>query len=289
MGLIRSIPLGLRYMAAGALAFSLMSALSKLAGASVPLFEIVLARSLVMVVLAGVHLRRKRISFRGNERGILLVRGVLGFVGLTCFYYAVIRLPLADATVFHFTNPVFTALVAAVVLGEHVGLLEAGLVLLSLGGVVMVARPAFLFGSEAALDPVAVLVGLTGALFAAGAYVSVRRLRNEVPMVVVFYFAAVSTALSLPMVVFDPMLPSPRMLLVLLGVGLATHLGQIFITLGYRAERAGRASSIGYLQIVFAAGWGWLMFGHVPDPWTWAGAGVIVLSTALLVRFHRVR
>ena len=289
MGLIRSIPLGLRYMAAGALAFSLMSALSKLAGASVPLFEIVFARSLVMVVLAGVHLRRKRISFRGKERGLLLIRGVLGFVGLTCFYYAVIRLPLADATVFHFTNPVFTALVAAVVLGEHVGLAEAGLVLLSLGGVVMVARPAFLFGTEAALDPVAVLVGLTGALFAAGAYVSVRRLRGEAPMVVVFYFAAVSTALSLPMVAFDPVLPSPRLLLVLLGVGLATHLGQIFITLGYRAERAGRASSIGYVQIVFAAGWGWLMFGDVPDPWTWAGAGVIVLGTALLVRLHPVR
>lgn len=289
MGLIRSIPLGLRYMAAGALAFSLMSALSKLAGAYVPLFEIVLARSLVMLVLAGVHLRRKRISFRGKERGILLIRGVLGFVGLTCFYYAVIRLPLADATVFHFTNPVFTALVAAVVLGEHVGMVEAGLVLMSLGGVVMVARPAFLFGSEAALEPIAVLVGLTGAIFAAGAYVSVRRLRGESPMVVVLYFAAISTALSLPMVVLDPVLPSPRMLLVLLGVGLATHLGQIFITLGFRAERAGRASSIGYLQIVFAAGWGWLMFGDVPDPWTWAGAGVIVVSTALLVRLHPVR
>jgi len=293
MAFITSIPLGLRYMAAGALALSLMSALSKVAGASVPLFEIVLFRSLVMVVLAGIHLRRRGLSFRGKETGILLVRGVLGFAGLTCFYYAVIRLPLADATVLHFTNPVFTALVAAVVLGERVGLVEAGLVALSLGGVVLVARPAFLFGTEAALDPVAVLVGLAGALFAAGAYVAVRRLRREAPMLVIFYFAAVSTALSLPMAVLDPVLPGPGMILVLLGIGLATHLGQIFITLGFRAERAGRASSIGYLQIVFAAGWGWLIFRDVPDVWTWVGAGIIVGSTlgssALLARLYPAR
>ena len=293
MGLIRSIPVGLRYMAAGALALSLMSALSKVAGASIPLFEIVLARSLVMVVLAGAHLHRKGLSFRGREKGILLARGLLGFSGLICFYYAVIRLPLADATVLHFTNPVFTALVAAVILGEHIGLVEAALVIVSLGGVLLVARPAFLFGTEAALDPVAVLVALAGALFAAGAFVAVRRLRAEEPMLVVFYFAVVSASLSLPVVLVRHVMPTPAMLLVLLGVGLATHLGQIFITLGFRAERAGRASSIGYLQIVFAAGWGWLLFGDVPDLWTWVGGAVIVGSTlgssALVRRLHPAR
>ena len=276
-------------MAAGALAFSVMSALSKVAGASVPIFEIVLARSAVMVVLAGWYLRRNRLSVRGAEPGILLVRGILGFAGLTCFYYAVVRLPLADATVIHFMNPVFTALAAAVVLGEALGLAESALVGLSLVGVVMVARPAFLFGEELALDPLAAGIGLLGSLFAAGAYVAVRRLRKEEPMVVVFSFAAVSTVLAIPFVAMNPVLPDLPTFLVLLGVGLSTHMGQILITLGFRAERAGRASSIGYLQIVFAAGWGWLLFGDIPDLWTWAGAGVIVVSTGLLVRLHPVR
>jgi drug/metabolite transporter (DMT)-like permease len=176
-----------------------------------------------------------------------------------------------------------------VVLGERPGLKEAALVAASLSGVVLVARPALLFGAESALDPVAVLVGLTGAFFTAGAYVAVRRLRDEAPMVVVFYFAVVSVALSLPMVLLNPVLPTAWVFLVLLGVGLSTHLGQILITLGFRAERAGRASSIGYLQIVFAAGWGWLIFGDVPDLWTRLGAGVIVGSTLLLVRLHPTR
>jgi drug/metabolite transporter (DMT)-like permease len=276
-------------MALSALFFSAMAALAKLAGGEVPLFEIVLARSLVVAVLSGGAVVRAGTGFVGREPRILILRGVLGFSALSCFYFAVVRLPLADATVIHFTNPVFTAVAAALILREHMGLWEGVLVLSSLGGVIMVARPAFLFGQANMLDPVAVGVGLTGAVLAAGAYVAVRRLRGESANLVIFYFAAVSTLLALPGVILNPVLPSPAMWLVLAGVGLATHLGQVFVTHGFRLERAGRASAIGYLQIVFAAGWGWLLFREAPDLWMWAGAGVIVASTLALVRLHPVR
>jgi drug/metabolite transporter (DMT)-like permease len=275
-------------MAASALFFSLMAALAKLAGAGVPLFEIVLARSLVVAVLSGAKLVHDGKGFRGREPGLLLLRGVLGFGALTCFYYAVVQLPLADATVIHFMNPVFTAFFAAAVLGEHLGVREALLVLASLGGVVMVSRPGFLFGGGG-LAPLPVLVGLCGAVLSAGAYVSVRRLRGEPPMLIVFYFATVCTLLSLPFVALDPVVPDAGMLLVLLGVGVTTHLGQTFVTWGLRLERAGRASAVGYLQIVFAAGWGWLLSRELPDLWTWLGAAVIVGSTLALVRMHPVR
>ena len=283
------VPPGLQVMAVAAFSFSAMAALAKVAGRSVPLFEIVLARSVVMAVLSGAVLVRSGTSFRGVDPGLLAVRGLLGFGALTCFYYAVVHLPLADATVIHFMNPVFTALVAAVVLGEHLGVLETLLVVGSMAGVVLVARPSFLFGGAGALDPFAVGVALAGALLAAGAYVTVRRLRGEAPMLIVFWFSAVSTVLALPFVLRNPVLPSPTVLLVLLGVGLTTHVGQVLITYGFRLERAGRASPIGYLQSVFAAGWGWLLFREVPDLWTGVGAAVIVGCTMVLVRLHPVR
>lgn len=275
-------------MAVSALFFSLMAALAKLAGGTVPLFEIVFARSLVVAVLSGARLVHEGRGFRGREPGILVLRGVLGFGALTCFYFAVVRLPLADATVIHFMNPVFTAFIATVVLREHLGAAEALLVLASLSGVLLVARPGFLFGGGG-LDALPVVVGLCGALLSAGAYVTVRRLRAEPPMLIVFYFATVCTLLSVPMVFVGWEMPEPFMLLVLLGVGLATHLGQVFVTWGLHMERAGRASAVGYLQIVFAAGWGWLFFREVPDAWTWVGAAVIVASTLTLVRLHPVR
>lgn len=283
------VPPGLQSMAASAFFFSLMGALAKLAGDSVPLFEIVFARSVVVALLSGAALLAEGKGFRGAEPRILVLRGVLGFFALTCFYYAVIHLPLADATVIHFVNPVFTAFIAALWLREHMGLREASLVVASLGGVVMVARPALLFGGDGALDPVPVLIGLCGALLSASAYVTLRRLRQEPPMLVVFYFASVCTLLSAPMVALDFRAPSAATALVLLGVGVTTHLGQWLITWGFRLERAGRASAVGYLQIVFAAFWGWLLFSELPDAWMWMGAAVIVACTLMLVRLHPVR
>jgi len=279
---------GLQAMAVSAFFFSLMGALAKTAGTSVPLFEIVLARSLVVAVLSGAVMLRDGTSFRGDEPHLMLARSLFGFAALSCYYFAVIHLPLADASVIQFTNPVFTTFIAAYWLREHIGFREAVLVVASLGGVVLVARPGFLFGAEEALATIPVLVGLSGAVLSASAYVAMRRLRNEPPMLVVFSFAVVSIVLSLPVAFIGFVWPSPLMLLVLLGVGVTTHLGQVFITWGFRLERAGRASAVGYLQIVFAAAWGWLFFADVPGVWTFVGAAVIVGCTLLLVRVHPV-
>jgi drug/metabolite transporter (DMT)-like permease len=272
-------------MAAGAFFFALMSLLVKIAGQRLPTMEVVLARSVVILVLTWGWLRVKRIPIWGSERRLLLLRGVLGFVALSCFYYGVIHLPLADATVIQYTNPVWTVLLAAAFLAERVGRREVALSLASLAGVVLMARPTFLFGGDApALPPIPVAVALGGALFSAAAYVTVRRLRAENPMVIVFWFALVSTVASLPFVARSFVVPTVEELVILLGVGLATQAGQVFLTLGLREERAGRAMAVAYLQIVFAALWGLAVFAEVPDRWTLAGAGVIVVCTWLLGR-----
>lgn len=272
---------GIPYMVAAALAFSVMSMLVKWAGDTMPTMQVVLARSIVVLAIAWALLRSRRIPEWGQRRYLLLVRGLLGFVALSCFYYAVIHLPLADATVIQYTNPVFTALLAGLILAERLRGLEVGLILLSLGGVVVMTRPTFLFGGEvAALDPLAAGVALTGALFSAAAYVTVRALGStEEPLVVVFYFALVSAVFSLPMVVPEGVWPRGGEWLLLAGVGVSTYLGQVWLTEGLRRERAGRAMAVGYLQIVFAAGWGFFVFAEVPDRWTVAGAAVIVACT----------
>jgi drug/metabolite transporter (DMT)-like permease len=273
-------------MAVAALFFSLMGALVKSAGARIPTMEIVLARSLVVLALSGWALRSRRRTFRGSEPRLLLVRGVVGFISLSCTYYAVVHLPLAEATVIQYTNPVFTALLAAPVLGEALHAYEVLLAAVGLSGVLIVARPPFLRGAEAGLDPLAVSVGLVGALFSAGAYVMVRRLRREEPLLIVFYFALVSALGSAPAVIASFVLPRGPEWGVLLAVGVTTHLGQVFLTLGLRRERAGRATAVGYLQIIFATLWGVLFFAEVPDLWTFAGAAVIVVSTVALSRLH---
>lgn len=276
-------------MAVSAFFFSIMSLLVKVAGRGLPSQEVVLARSVVVAAASLGLLRLRGVSPLGNRRGLLLVRSLLGFSALSCFFYALTRLPLADATVIHYMNPVFTALVAAVVLGERLSARAAGFVAVSLAGVVLVARPAFLFGGLAArLDAVAVGVALLGAMLSAGAYVTVRRLgATEDPLVIVFYFAAFSLVGSIPIVAPVAVMPAGAEWLVLLGVGLATLAAQVAVTLGLGMEPAGRATAVGYLQIVFAAGWGAFFFSEIPDAWGFAGALLIIAGTVGIARTGR--
>lgn len=275
-------------MAAAAFFFSVMSLLVKVAGSRLPSQQIVFARALIGAVLSGWLLRRRGVAMSGNRRGLLLLRSLLGYGALSCFFYALTELPLADATVIHYTNPVFTALLAAWLLSEGIRLRELALVLSSLVGVALIARPSFLFGAESALDPVAVAIALAGALLSAGAYVTVRKLgQTEDPIVVVFYFAVFATIASIPVMAPSAVWPTSGEWAALLGVGVSTQLGQVALTRGLQLERAGRAMAVGYLQIVFAALWGILFFAEIPRPIGVVGALVIMLSTLGVARGAR--
>lgn len=282
------VPVGLRYMAAGALAFSVMSLLVKVAGQRLPSQQVVMVRAVVTLVLSVWAVRLAGVPPWGTRRKLLLLRGVVGFAALSAFYYSVVHLPLADATVIQYTNPVYAALFAVPFLGERLRRREVLSVLASLVGVVVVMRPTFLFGAGPTLDAMTVGIGLAGAVCSAAAYVTVRTLgATEHPAVIVLYFALVSTLASVPTALSGLVWPTRTEWLVLLGVGVTTQVGQVCITHGLRLERAGRATATGYLQIVFAALWGILFFGERIDLGTWLGGSLIVLSTLALARRGR--
>lgn len=285
----RQISPGMRCAAAGAFSFSVMSTFAKLAGGRIPTQEIVFFRGVVTTILTLHALKKAGISPWGARRGFLFVRGLLGYAALSCFLWAVVRLPLAETTVIHFTNPVFTALLAAAFLGEILRRGDLFLALVALSGVLVVARPGFLFGDISGLDPVPVSIALAGAILSAGAYVTARYLtRSNHHLVIVLAFAVVSALGSLPAAIPAFVWPRGPEWAYLLGVGVATQAGQVFVTRALEVEKAGRVMAVGYLQIVFAAGWGALVFRETPDLWTALGACIIIAATFLMARSHPV-
>jgi drug/metabolite transporter (DMT)-like permease len=264
------------------LAFSIMSAFVKVAGERLPSQEIVLARAIVSLILSGALLLYAGVPLLGQKRGLLLLRGFVGFLGLTCVYYSLTHLPIAVATVIQYMHPVFTALLAAVFLRERI---DATLFIslgLSVAGLLFVAKPDAIFGASEPLHRLALAAAIGGAFFSGVAYTIVRRLsRNEHPLTIVFYFPLVTVPLSLPTVVQDFVMPIGWEWAVLLGVGVFTQLGQVWLTHGIRHEPAGRATALSYLQVLFAAAWGLLFFSEIPDGFTLAGA-LLILAGALL-------
>jgi drug/metabolite transporter (DMT)-like permease len=274
-------------MAYAAFWFSAMSLLVKIAGARLPSMEIVLVRAVVTLALSWALVRRAKLALWGNRKGMLLLRGLLGCAALTCFYFSIVHLPLAEATVIQYTNPVFAALLAAVLIRERLGVREIIGVIASMAGVLMIARPSFLFADAPAVDPLHIAIAVAGALFSATAYVTVRMLRGQDdPLVIVWYFPLVTVPLVLPFAIADWISPTLFEWAVMLGIGATTQIAQVYMTRGLQLEPTGRATAVGYLQIVFAAVWGALLLGERPDRWSALGAIVIVGGT-LLVSLRR--
>ena len=285
---------GVLFMIASALAFSAMSMLVKVAGERLPSQEIVVARALVSLALSWSLLRRAGVSPWGRDRKWLWIRGLLGFGGLSCLYGAVTHLPLAETTMLQHLHPPLAALFAGLFLGERVPRRIFLATAASLVGVALIAKPGFLFGESAAgLDSLWVGIALLGAIFTAAAYVVVRKLSlgGEDPLVIVFYFPMVTLPVALPTMGTDFVWPVGAEWILLLGIGLATQVGQVTLTRGLAILPAAHGTALSYLQIVFAVGWGFLVFGQTPDALAFLGGALVVGSALWLARAptHRTR
>lgn len=275
---------GVASIVASAFAFSVMTSLVKVAGARLPSQEVVAARAAISLALSWMLVHRAGLSPWGTHRRLLFFRGFLGYLALSCVFHSVAAMPLADATVIQYLYPVFTAVLATLFLGERPTprIVLAGLA--SLAGIVLVARPSFLFGAAAAAPhPVDVLIAVAGAMFTAVAYIGVKKLTAlEHPLVIVFYFPLVTLPATVPALLHSAVMPTPFEWLVLLGVGVSTQAGQLWLTQGLRYETATKATALTYLQVVFATLWGALFFAEVPVPQSMAGAALVVSGAFLL-------
>lgn len=280
-----AFPLGVRYMILSALGFALMSASVKYVSVhGIPLFEIVAARALVSLIISYLDVKRKGISVWGNNKRWLFARGAVGTLALMCVYYAVTALPLAEATILQYVHPVFTALLAVLFLKERVQPATLACIVLCLLGVFTMVYPSFDASGVGELPMLSVGIALLGAFGSSIAYVIVRKLsRTEDSSVIIFYFPLVALPVSAMLIGDDFVVPDVALILVLILVGIFTQIGQFGLTKAMQTQTAGSASAYSYVQIVFSALLGVVLFNEVPSIWTLLGGSLIVIGALINV------
>jgi len=252
--------------------------------------QIIFVRALVSVVLSLWDLRRVGVNPLGHRRGLLLARGLSGFLALMGVFYALMHLPLAQATVLQYLHPVFTALLAFFFLWERPSAATLCCVLLSLIGLGYMVSP--YWASTASLDGshLALLAGLGGAFGSGVAYTLVRKLiATEHPSVIVLYFPLVCIPGTLMLGAGDFIWPTATGWLILAGIGCFTQLGQVALTKAMQWDSASRATSLSYIQILFAGALGWCFFAETPTMTTLIGSGFILLGAAISFWMQPVR
>ncbi|XP_038620372.1 solute carrier family 35 member G1 [Tachyglossus aculeatus] len=226
-----------------------------------------------------------------GKRGFLFLRGVLGSTAMILLYYAFQAMPLADATVITFSSPVFTSIFAWIFLKEKYSIWDLLFTVFTITGVVLIARPPFLFGSNTVgmegdySDHLkGTLAAVGGAIGAALTLVILRKMGKSVHYLLNIWYYVVIGLIECVLALFVigewrlPHCGLDRFFLILIGLfGLG---GQIFLTKAVQIERAGPVAIMKTMDVVFAFILQVLFLNNVPTWWTVGGALCVVASSS---------
>ena len=267
--------------------FTAMAALAKLLGERLPTVEVAFARAFFGLALVLPFAFRAGIGTWRTHRPFLhITRGALGTAGLTCAFYAVNHLPLAEATALSFTKPLFQVLLAALVLRELINRERWLATAIGLCGVLIMLRPSVNFG----LGGGAVAVGLAGALCGALVSVTLRQMvQVERELTILLYLGIVGSLLTGVPASFVWVWPSGVEFLLMLAMGVVGMISQLFLMRGFRLGEASAMAPFDYARLPISAFWGFLLFAETPSPLSLAGATIIAASSVWLARREALR
>lgn len=268
---------GIFFIVLAAAGFALMAVFVRLAG-PLPVMQKVFFRNLVAALVALVMLKRSGAPFRigkGNRLAVFL-RSFVGMLGVILNFWAIDHLPIADSTMLNKMSPFFAILMSLFILNERPVKRDWLCLLVALSGAILVIKPGL------GLASVSALAGLFGGFCAGTAYTFVRKAGQggvKGPVIILsFSVFSCFTVLPFMMAQYEPM--GARQLTFLLLSGCAAALGQLGITMAYTYAPAKEISVYDYIQVVFAALLGFLLFGELPDFLSVLGY-VLIIGTAV--------
>ena len=277
----RSAITGIAFMVAACAVVSLNDATVKWLSTELPVGEIVCLRAAVAMSLGIVFAWRERgrVSFRVSSPRLQVLRGLLAAGGMFLFVAGLRHLPLADAVAILFAAPLFSFVLAIILLGEGLSARRVLAALVGFAGIVVMARPGTPHFTWVLLLP------LGGALCGGLREVITRHLSHrDASSSTYLAGTAVVVLASLSSIAFGWELPNTEQLLLLALAGVLVGFAEYFMIEAYRNAEVTLVAPFVYTSMVWASLFGFLIFGAVPAPAVVAGAALIIASGLYLFR-----
>jgi drug/metabolite transporter (DMT)-like permease len=279
--------LGISLKILSALAFTLMSAATKIVSSRYPVGEVVFFRSFfaLLPVLLWLGWYGDLINaVRTQNLKWHFLRGITGCAGMFCVFTGLIYLPLHDAVAIGYATPLMVVVLAALLLHERVRAYRWSAVAVGFVGVMVMLLPHLGSGPLTAGSAVGALFALLGALLSAAASIQVRRLTaTETTGAIVFYFSLLAALLGLTTAVLGWRMPGLADLALLISVGILGGIGQILMTQSYRYADASLIAPFEYTTMIWALLIGWFLFDDLPTAAVLIGAAIVAGSGVFLL------
>ena len=277
---------GILLMLGAMFLFAAADALAKLLTQTFHPVQIIWFRQLALVtgvmLMLGWHGRSILVTQR---RALQMTRGVLAVFSGLLFVFAVRHVPLADAVAASFVAPFFLTILGATLLGERVGIRRWSAVIIGFLGAMIIVRP----GMQA-IHPAIMLV-----IAAAGCYATRQVLgrllfdtdRTETTIAYTAITASLLVSLALPFFWRWP--DTGWQWLALCVMGVLAGVGEVLVIKALEAAEAVAVAPIHYTLIIWGTMYGYLVFGQLPDVWTWTGTLIIVAAGLYTLRRQKLK
>jgi RarD protein len=260
--------------------FGMQDAFNKLLVENLPVWEVLFARSFIIVVLCLVFGRRRlveRLVATPLKRAIAF-RAMLTLVAWLTYYSASRDLPLAQLLTLYFAAPLMTTAMAGPILGERVTRMQWASVTIGFVGVLVASDP---FGLR--LSTSALMVFAAAALWALSGVLTRKIARRESSLLQMLAANLAFTVVTGAMCLASWTQPHGLSWVMLVSVGLIGGTGQFLYFEAVQRAPASVMASVQYSSLLWAFILGFLVWGDVPLPAVWAGAGLIVVAGVVLV------
>ena len=233
-----------------------------------------------LLVLLPVLLRRGLGNYLPQRLGGHFARGALHTVGLCLWFVALPRIPLADMTAIGFTTPLFIMLGAYLVFREPMRWERWAGTLVGFAGVMIVVGPQLSGGSGGYH-----LVMLASApLFAASFLLTKSLTRTDSAGVILVWQSIVVSLLSLPLAIWQWQWLTAWQWAGFALCGLLGSAGHYCVTRSFASADISATQSAKFLDLVWSALMGWLLFTEIPSQSTVLGGVVICAATLWVAR-----
>lgn len=268
--------------------FTVMSGLIKDITQSAPIGQAVFFRSIfvVPVILLWLMLRGDLSrGLRAKSPILHFWRGLVGTTAMGLNFAALSILPLPEVTALGYATPIFTLILAALILGERIRIIRISAVAVGLVGVLIMLWPRLGSGGDAGST------ALVGAMLVLGAaalrgfvQIHIRKMvQSEETTAIVFYFSVTGALLSLLTLPFGWVMPDATLLGKLIATGLIGAVAQILVTSSYRFAPASMLAPYDYSSMIFAIVIGYLWFDEWPTLVMLAGASLVVFANGVVI------
>ncbi|WP_057935879.1 DMT family transporter [Algoriphagus resistens] len=249
----------------------------------IPAIEIIVFRSIFSLVFSYLVLKKQKVNVFGNNKKWLIIRGVVGSIGLISFFYTLQNIPLASAVTIQYLSPIFTTIFGVFLLKEKVKPIQFFFFAISFGGVLVIQ------GVDTRVDMFWATIGIISAVFSGLAYNVIRKLKNtEHPLVIIFYFPLVTLPFALIVSAFGWVNPVGLDWGILLFIGFCTQTAQYFLTIAYQNANVSKIASLTYIGIVYALIFGFFFFEETFNALVYIGMGLVLLGILLNMRVKQV-